>query len=76
MHTKKLVRIGNSHGLILDRAILDLLDITPETELEVKTDGKSLVIRPAAPGARHERFKDALARTMKNHRGTLKRLAK
>ena len=31
--------IGNSAGIIIDKPILDLLGITPETELELKTDG-------------------------------------
>jgi len=43
---KKLTAIGNSYGLVIDRAILELLDITPETELELSTDGTRLVIEP------------------------------
>jgi len=44
---KRLTSIGNSLGLIIDRPILDLLDIDRDTELEIKTDGKQLIIRPA-----------------------------
>ena len=44
--TKKLVKIGNSLGVILNKSILDLLKITPETTLDVTTDGKSLTLTP------------------------------
>jgi len=44
---KTLTKHGNSYALIIDRAILDLLKITPETPLELTTDGKSLTIRQA-----------------------------
>ncbi|HEY4178565.1 MAG TPA: AbrB/MazE/SpoVT family DNA-binding domain-containing protein [Kofleriaceae bacterium] len=44
---KKLTAIGNSYGLVIDKAILDLLKITPETELELTTDGVSLLVTPA-----------------------------
>ena len=43
---KKLTVIGNSYGLVIDRSILELLDITPETELELSTDGTRLIIEP------------------------------
>lgn len=34
---KRLQTVGNSSGLIIDKPILELLKITPETELEVGT---------------------------------------
>ncbi len=43
---KRLTRVGNSLGLIIDRPILELLDIDQDTELEIRTDGRQLVIRP------------------------------
>ena len=43
---KKLTMIGNSYGLVIDRSILELLHITPETELELSTDGTRLIIEP------------------------------
>ena len=43
---KKLTPIGNSHGLVIDKSILELLKITPETELELSTDGTRLIIEP------------------------------
>ena len=43
---KTLSRHGNSYALVLERSLMELLNITPETPLEVTTDGKSLTITP------------------------------
>ena len=43
---KTLSAVGNSLGLIIERPILELLKITKDTELEVRTDGDALIIRP------------------------------
>lgn len=43
---KKLVKYGNSNAIILDKAILELLDISEGAILKIKTDGKSLIITP------------------------------
>lgn len=45
---KKLSRYGNSLALIIDKAILELLHITEDTVLHLKTDGKELIITPEA----------------------------
>jgi len=43
---KKLVKYGNSNALVLDRAILDLLNIGEGSVVKLSTDGKSLTITP------------------------------
>lgn len=45
---KKLVKYGNSTALILDRAILELLNMGEGSTVKLTTDGKSLIITPAA----------------------------
>lgn len=71
---KKLATIGNSLGLIIDKPILELLDIDKDTELEVKTDGVGLTIRPVRP--RHEeRVREAGERLMDAHAEALRKLA-
>jgi antitoxin component of MazEF toxin-antitoxin module len=45
---KKLTPIGNSHGLVIDKSILEILHITPDTELDLSTDGTRLIITPVA----------------------------
>lgn len=44
---KKLVKYGNSNALILDRAIMELLNIQEGSVVKLQTDGKALIITPA-----------------------------
>jgi antitoxin component of MazEF toxin-antitoxin module len=44
--SRRLQVLGNSKGLIIDQPLLDLLGITQETELDIKSDGKSLIVTP------------------------------
>jgi antitoxin MazE len=75
---KNLSAIGNSLGLVIEKPILELLNITRETELEVTTDGTRLIVEPVreveAKG-RRGRVGAATKRVMKNHDRTLRRLA-
>jgi len=43
---KTLTKHGNSYALVIDKPILDLLKIRPDTPLEIATDGRSLLILP------------------------------
>lgn len=43
---KKIVKYGNSNALVLDKAILELLNIGEGSVVKLKTDGKSLIITP------------------------------
>lgn len=43
---KKLARHGNSNAILLDKPILELLNITEHTQLKITTDGTSLIITP------------------------------
>ena len=77
---KHLSAIGNSLGLVIEKPILELLDITKDTELEVTTDGERLIIEPVRSKdqrAEHRR-KVAVAskRVSAKHRELFARLAK
>jgi antitoxin component of MazEF toxin-antitoxin module len=43
---KNLSAIGNSLGLVIEKPILELLGITRDTELEISTDGRRLIVEP------------------------------
>lgn len=73
--TKTLTKHGNSYALVIDRAIMELLKITPETELELSTDGRVLMIAPATPAGRRSKAADALTRVNARHSKALRRLA-
>ncbi len=71
---KTLSAIGNSLGLIIEKPILDLLNITRDTKLEVKTDGEALIIRPVRED-HQTRVRQATERMMDQHDDTLRKLA-
>jgi antitoxin MazE len=73
---KKLSAVGNSLGLVIDGPILDLLDITKDTLLEVETDGEVLVIRPVKTPSQAERVVAAADEIMDAHAETFRKLAK
>ena len=72
---KKLTAIGNSLGLIIEKPILELLNIDKETPLEVRTDGEGLIIRPQRQ-SRSARLRAAADKMMDAHDETLRKLAK
>jgi antitoxin component of MazEF toxin-antitoxin module len=73
--TKKLIKHGNSAALILDKAILELLNVTMDTPLEIFTDGKSIVISPSTPHS-EDQFQASLSRINDRFSETLSKLAK
>jgi antitoxin MazE len=73
MMVKKLSAIGNSLGLVIERPILELLDITKDTPLEIRTDGEALIIRPVK---RTEAAVTAADQLMDAHDETFRKLAR
>ncbi len=72
---KRLTKHGNSLALILDRGVLDLLEIDADTPLSITTDGKALVVTPVRDPARRQAFLDAMRETTRRYRGAFRRLA-
>lgn len=79
MMVKKLAAVGNSLGLIIERPILELLGITKDTLLELRTDGESLIVRPvntATKASELDRALVAAEELMDAHDETFRKLAK
>jgi antitoxin MazE len=72
---KKLTAIGNSLGIVIEKPILELLDIDRDTELDMKTDGERLVLVPVRKG-RKQRIKEAMDDVMVRHADTFRKLSK
>jgi antitoxin MazE len=72
---KHLAKHGNSLALVLDRGILDLLEIDTETPLSITTDGKSLIVSPVRDAKRQKKLRTALREGNKRYGRMLKRLA-
>jgi antitoxin component of MazEF toxin-antitoxin module len=71
---KKLTRHGNSLALVIDKGVLDLLNIDDTTPLEISTDGIILLISPVRDEKRKKQFQQALEKVNNKYGRTLKRL--
>ena len=74
--TKKLIRHGNSAALVIEKPILQLLNIDLNTDLEIITDGQNIIISPLRTEPNENDFLKSLAKVNKRHRKTLEELAK
>lgn len=72
---KRLTRHGNSLALVIDKGVLDLLEIGEETPLSITTDGKCLVIAPVQDESLVKRFRSAIEKGNRRYKKMFKRLA-
>lgn len=72
---KKLTRHGNSYALILDKALLDLLDIGQDTPLSIRVVQGGLLVTPAPEEDHRQRVKAASERANKRYSKVFKKLA-
>ena len=72
---KTLTKHGNSMALIIDKPVLELLNISPETHLDITTDGQVLIVTPIADPKRRAKFQGALNKANKKFGRALKNLA-
>lgn len=72
---KYLTRTGNSYALVLDRTILDLMKIEPDSPVELSIEGQRLIVTPVTEADRRKKLRAALEWTNRKHGKTLKRLA-
>jgi len=72
---KKLTKSGNSLALVIDKPILDALNLDADTPLEVSTDGEVIVIAPVRDRKRNEKLKAVVGEAHERYGGVFKRLA-
>jgi antitoxin component of MazEF toxin-antitoxin module len=65
---KHLQKIGNSRGIVLDRPILELLDVPPDGAFEVTSQKGGLFLRPITANEAYEKV-------AQKHRKSLDKLA-
>jgi antitoxin MazE len=73
--TKRLSRSGNSLALVIDRPLLEALQIDADTELELSTDGDVLVVTPVRDRKRSKRVHDLVSEAHEQYGGVFRRLA-
>ena len=73
--TKTLVRHGNSLALVIDKPILEMLQISADTPLELTSNGDHLMISPIREPARQKKLRASLKAINERFGDDLKRLA-
>jgi len=72
---KTLTKHGNSYALVIEKPILELLRVSPETSFEIVTDGQCLVLTPVRDSEEEKKFQNALDMVHKRFGRAMKRLA-
>ena len=57
---KMLIKHGNSLALVIDKPILELLQISQDTPLEISTNGDHLLVKPCRDPDQKKRLKQSL----------------
>lgn len=76
MMIKTITKVGNSHGIILDAALLELAHLKAGDELNVEVhEGGTLTFTPIRPTPGKDELSKIIKATMKDYARTMKRLA-
>ena len=74
---RKLSQIGNSKGLILPQTVLEMLSWDTDAEVELKIEGKKLVVSPVTRRyATADETKAVADKVFKKHRRLMEKLSK
>jgi antitoxin component of MazEF toxin-antitoxin module len=71
---KKLIQHGNSVALIIDKPILEMLNITNETPFELSTDGKNIILSPQMEYTQENNILISLEKINKQYSNVLRKL--
>ncbi len=74
--TKLLQKHGNSVALVFDKTMMDALNISADTPLNVTIHGGSLVVTPANVGISSDELTERIARLRPRYKTMLENLAK
>ncbi|MCC5808201.1 MAG: hypothetical protein JJU00_17875 [Opitutales bacterium] len=73
---KKITKIGNSHGIIFDHALMDLAHLKPGDEVNVTVaDGGTLMLEPMRPKIDPSAFSETVDRVLEDYSDTLRKLS-
>ncbi len=61
--------------MVIDRPLLEALEIDADTELELSTDGDVLVVTPLRDGKRKREVADRVSEAHEQYGGVFRRLA-
>ncbi|GMO35835.1 MAG: AbrB family transcriptional regulator [Termitinemataceae bacterium] len=72
---KKLIQHGNSVALVIDKPILEMLNITNETSFELTTDGKNIILSPQVEYIQENNILISLEKINKQYSNVLRKLS-
>jgi antitoxin component of MazEF toxin-antitoxin module len=73
---KQLQKVGNSNAIILDKAIMELVGLEENDELQLSIHNGSIILTPTDPKpVDMNRFEACLNRVVSKRRNVLRRLA-
>jgi antitoxin component of MazEF toxin-antitoxin module len=72
--TRRIQKIGNSRGLVLDRTMLEHLGVTTEVEVNME-QGRIILTAPQASSRQRQSFEDAKNSTFAQYDTAMQRLA-
>lgn len=75
MTIKTLQKRGNSHALVIEKALMEQLQITPDTPLQIVVSGGALIVTPLHHGLGTERVDSIMGSLRDRYGDTLKALA-
>jgi antitoxin MazE len=73
---KRLTKVGNSQGILIDKAILDLLGVPEDGGFNVDIEGKKLLLTPATSDVRTEKFRRGKKKIFERHARAFAKLSK
>ena len=73
--TKTLIKHGNSLALVIDKPILEMLQISADTPLEITSNGDALLVSPIRDKTRQKKLRASLDKINRKFGDDLKRLA-
>lgn len=72
---KKLIQHGNSSAIVIDKPIMEMLNINSDTTFKLSTDGKNIILSPQLSENQEIDILKSLAKINKRHEKVLKKLA-
>ena len=71
---KRMIQHGNSVALVIDKPIMEMLNISNDTTFEISTDGKNLILSPQSRPNQQNDIMNSLEKINKRYGKVLKKL--
>ena len=75
--TKTICKVGNSHGIIFDAALMDLarVKVGDQFNITILPESGAIVLMPIRPGPSKKEITSVIKKAARDYRKTLRKLA-